>query len=64
MDIADRIEPGHYVEQLSRGSAGKFAERVRSRGLEAVRHGTGAGRENVYMVTTEWLSEHPDVGYV
>ncbi len=64
MEIADRIEPGHYIENLAQGSAGKFADRVRLRGLEVVRRRSGNGlREDVYVVTNDWLRDHPNVGY-
>jgi hypothetical protein len=62
IDVADRIEPGQYVEDLSAGSEGRFAERVRSRGLEVVRRrGQGKSRGTVYVVTSEWLAKNPDV---
>jgi hypothetical protein len=64
LDAVDKIPPGHFIGDLSRGSAGKFAKRLRLRhGMEAVRVGIGKDREDVYAVTTEWLKDHPRVGY-
>ena len=59
---ADRIKPGQYVENLSAGSEGKFAERVHARGLKTVRRREqGRSRGTVYVVTEQWLVDDPDV---
>ena len=65
LDVAEKIKPGHYISDVSRGSAGKLAKRVRCRdGLDVIRETIPGGtRENVYVVTKQWLSEHPNVGY-
>ena len=60
--IGDRIQHGEFVEDLSKGSAGKLAERVELRGLCAIqRSGQGDERATVYVVTPEWLAERPEV---
>ena len=62
MEAAERIQHGQYVEDLSAGSAGKFAKRVKARNLEAlVRRGQGESRGTVYVVLPEWLANNPDV---
>jgi hypothetical protein len=60
--IGDRIKHGQYVEDLSAGSAGKLAKRVKERGLTVVRRPRqGESRGTVYVVTPQWLAEHPEV---
>jgi hypothetical protein len=60
--ISDKIKHGQYVENLSAGSAGKLAKLVERRGLKTVqRRGQGESTATVYVVTAEWLSEHPEV---
>ena len=60
--IGERIKHGQYVENLSAGSIGKLANVVKSRGLAVVRRRRqGESRGTVYVVTPEWLTEHPDI---
>jgi len=60
--IGDRIKHGQHVDDLSAGSAGKLAKRVKDRGLAVVRRRRqGESRGTVYVVTPEWLAEHPGV---
>lgn len=57
--IGERITHGHYVDDLSVGSAGKLARYVKARGLEVVRrYGQGERRGTVYVVTPEWLAKN------
>lgn len=60
--IGERIKHGQYIDNLSAGSAGKLAKIVESRGLAVVRRRRqGESRGTLYVVTREWLTEHPDV---
>ena len=60
--IGNRIKHGQYVDDLSAGSAGKLAKLVEERGLSVVRRrGQGESRGTVYVVTPEWLAQHPEV---
>jgi hypothetical protein len=60
--LAERIEPGQYVEGLSAGSMGKLVKLIESRGFAAVRRrAQGESRGAVYAVTREWLAENPNV---
>jgi hypothetical protein len=60
--VGETIQPGEYIEDVSLGSAGKLEGFVKARGLEAVRRGKqGDSRITLYVVTPEWLAEHPEV---
>jgi len=61
IQIAERIGHGQFVE-ISAGSLGKFRQIVESRGLKTIcRRGQGESRGTVFVVTQEWLRQHPDV---
>jgi hypothetical protein len=60
IQVAKTITHGHYVK-ISAGSQGKFREIVESRDLKTVvRRGQGESRGTVFVVTAQWLSEHPE----
>ena len=60
-DIAQRIEPGQYVE-LSAGSFGKLKGYIEARGLNVItRRRLDEPRGTLYVVTDEWLASHPDI---
>jgi hypothetical protein len=60
-DIARRIRPGQYVEDLSAGSMGKLAGLIKERGLTVIfRQRSGESRGNLYVVTDEWVAKHPE----
>lgn len=55
-EIARRIKPGQYVENLSAGSLGKLRKQVEDRGLHVVtRRRQGETRATLYVVSDEWL---------
>lgn len=60
-DIARRIKPGQYVENLSAGSLGKLRKQIEDRGLNVMtRRRQGDLRGTLYVVTNEWLAGHPN----
>jgi hypothetical protein len=61
--IANQIKHGPHVRNLSAGSAGKLVKLMKHRaGLRALRRGGQEDAANtVYVVSEEWLAEHPDV---
>jgi hypothetical protein len=60
-DIAQRIKPGQYVQNLSVGSLGKLRKYIEERGLHVIsRHGQAQRRGTLYVVSKEWLMSHPD----
>jgi hypothetical protein len=60
-EIARRIKPGQYVENLSAGSLGKLRKQIEERGLNVIaRRGQGEVRGTLYVVTDSWLAGHPD----
>jgi hypothetical protein len=60
-DIAQRIEPGQYVENLSVGSLGKLRKYIEDRGLDVIaRHRQGQKRGTLYVITDKWRASHPD----
>ena len=61
LDIAQRIKPGQFVENLSAGSLGKLKKHIEGRGLNVTaRRRQGESRGTLYVVTDEWLASHPD----
>jgi hypothetical protein len=62
IELAERIKPGQYVENLSAGSAGKLVKLIRPHGFAALRRQRqGESRGTVYVVSLDWLAENPDV---
>jgi hypothetical protein len=60
-EIAKRIKPGQYVENLSAGSLGKLRKQIEERGLNVItRRRQGDLRGALYVVTDRWLTGHPD----
>jgi len=60
-DIARRIRPGQYVENLSAGSVGKLRKQIEDRGLNVItRRRQGDLRATLYVVTDGWRAAHPD----
>jgi hypothetical protein len=60
-EIAKRIRPGQYVENLSAGSLGKLRGLIEERGLTVIsRRRIGETRATLYVVTEKWLERHPD----
>jgi hypothetical protein len=65
-EIAAKIRHGQYVAKLSAGSAGKLVNFVKEQrhGLIALRRGGQTDNIlTVYVVTEQWLSEHPEVRF-
>lgn len=60
-EIAGRIKPGQYVENLSAGSLGKLRKQIVERGLNVItRRRQGDLRGTLYVVTDRWLAGHPN----
>jgi hypothetical protein len=59
--LGERIEHGQYLD-IPSGSMGKFKRVVERRGLKTVRrYWPDQPMTTVYVVTTEWLAENPEV---
>jgi len=60
-EIARRIGPGQYVEDLSAGSLGKLRKLIEERGLNVItRRRQGDTRGTLYVVTDSWLAGNPN----
>jgi hypothetical protein len=60
-EIAGRIKPGQYVEDLSAGSIGKLRKLIEERGLNVTtRRRQGESRGTLYVVTDKWLAGNGD----
>jgi hypothetical protein len=54
-EIAKRIRPHQYVENLSAGSLGKLRKQIEDRGLNVItRRRQGETRATLYVVTDKW----------
>jgi hypothetical protein len=60
-EIAGRIRPGQYVENVSAGSLGKLRTQIKARGLNVItRRRQGEIRATLYVVTDQWLESNPN----
>jgi hypothetical protein len=60
-EIARRIRPGQYVENVSAGSLGKLRTQIEDRGLNVItRRRQGETRATLYVVADQWLARNPN----